>query len=170
MHLRGSACRYEVTNTTGTQEVLLDIPNYDFNWQLLYRYAEPRTFHEGDTITFTAWFDNSAENPANPDPTQTVHWGQQTFEEMLLGYVEYYLPGLPPGTPLTGTRSRKRGENSPLRDKKDFKAIFLRLDQNGDHALHKEELPVRLQSRFENLDSNRNGLLSYEELQVFRKQ
>ncbi len=170
MHLRGSACRYEVTDATGTQEVLLDIPNYDFNWQLLYRYAEPRTFHEDDTITFTGWFDNSADNPANPDPTQTVHWGQQTFEEMLLGYVEYYLPGLPPGTPLTGTRSRKRSEHSPLRDEKDFKAIFLRLDQNGDHALHKEELPVRLQSRFKNFDSNRDGLLSYEELQLFQKQ
>jgi mono/diheme cytochrome c family protein len=170
MHLRGSACRYEVTDTTGTQEVLLDIPNYDFNWQLLYRYAEPRTFHEGDIINFTAWFDNSAENPANPDPTQTVRWGQQTFDEMLLGYVEYYLPGVPPGAPLTGIRSRKRRENLSPRDKKNFKAIFLRLDQDGDHALHKEELPVRLQSRFENLDSNRDGLLSYEEVQLFQKQ
>ena len=169
MHLRGSACRYEVIDTTGNQEVLLDIPNYDFNWQLLYRYAEPRTFHEGDIIHFTAWFDNSAENPANPDPTQTVRWGQQTFDEMLLGYVEYYLPGVPPGTPLTGTRSQKRKENLSPRDKKNFKAILLRLDQDGDHALHKEELPVRLQSRFENFDSNRDGLLSYEELQLFQK-
>jgi hypothetical protein len=92
MHLRGSACRYEVTDTTGTQEVLLDIPHYDFNWQLLYRYAEPRTFHEGDTITFTAWFDNSAENPANPDPTETVYWGQQTFEEMLAWICRIFSP------------------------------------------------------------------------------
>lgn len=171
MHLRGSACRYEVIDTAGNREVLLDIPNYDFNWQLLYRYAEPRTFDKGDTINFTAWFDNSAENPANPDPTQTVQWGQQTFDEMLLGYVEYYLPGVPPGTPLTGTaRSQKRQENLPLRDKKNFKAIFLRLDQDGDHALHKEELPVRLQSRFEDFDSNRDGFLSSDEVQSFQKQ
>ena len=165
MHLRGSACRYEVTDTTGTQEVLLDIPNYDFNWQLLYRYAEPRIFHEGDTITFTAWFDNSAENPANPDPTQTVYWGQQTFEEMLLGYVEYFLPGVPPGTPLINKRrSKKQQVNLPEQDSKNLQAVFLRLDQDGDHALSKEEIPKRLQSRFDQVDSDHNGLLSYDEV------
>ena len=164
MHLRGSACRYEVTDTTGTQEVLLDIPNYDFNWQLLYRYAEPRIFHEGDTITFTAWFDNSAENPANPDPTQTVYWGQQTFEEMLLGYVEYFLPGVPPGTPLINKRrSKKQQVNLPEQDSKNLQAVFLRLDQDGDHALSKKEIPKRLQSRFDQVDSDHNGLLSYDE-------
>jgi mono/diheme cytochrome c family protein len=171
MHLRGSACRYEVIDTTGRQEVLLDIPQYDFNWQLLYRYTEPRTFHEGDTITFTAWFDNSAENPANPDPTETVYWGQQTFEEMLLGYVEYFLPGVPPGTPLTNTaRSQKQQGNLPARDNKNFQAFFLRFDQDGDHALSKEELPNRLRSRFNQVDSDRNGLLSYEEVQESQAQ
>ena len=171
MHLRGSACRYEVTDTTGTQEVLLDIPHYDFNWQLLYRYAEPRTFHEGDTITFTAWFDNSAENPANPDPTQTVRWGQQTFEEMLLGYVEYFLPGVPPGTPLMNkAHSQKQQENLPARDNKNLQAVFLRLDQDGDHALSKEEIPKRLRSRFDQFDFDRNGLLSYEEVQQSQAQ
>ena len=171
MHLRGSACRYEVIDTTGRQEVLLDIPQYDFNWQLLYRYTKPRTFHEGDTITFTAWFDNSAENPANPDPTETVYWGQQTFEEMLLGYVEYFLPGVPPGTPLTNTaRSQKQQGNLPARDNKNFQAFFLRFDQDGDHALSKEELPNRLRSRFNQVDSDRNGLLSYEEVQESQAQ
>ena len=171
MHLRGSACRYEVTDTTGTQEVLLDIPHYDFNWQLLYRYAEPRIFHEGDTITFTAWFDNSAENPANPDPTQTVYWGQQTFEEMLLGYVEYFLPGVPPGTPLINKRrSKKQQVNLSAQDSKNLQAVFLRLDQDGDHALSKKEIPKRLQSRFDKVDSDRNGLLSYDEVRQSQSQ
>ncbi len=92
MHLRGSAWRYELTTPDGKVSTLLDVPHYDFNWQLRYLYAEPLAIPAGSSIRATAWFDNSAANPANPDPTQTVHWGQQTNEEMMLGYVEYYLP------------------------------------------------------------------------------
>jgi hypothetical protein len=44
-------------------------------------------------LLFSAWYDNSANNPANPDPTKTINWGQQTYDEMMLGYVEYYIPG-----------------------------------------------------------------------------
>ena len=92
MHLRGKAFRYEVTTPGGKPEVLLDIPHYDFNWQLLYNFAEPRRIPRGSSLTATAWFDNSDKNPANPDPRKTVKWGPQTFDEMLLGYVEYYRP------------------------------------------------------------------------------
>jgi thiol-disulfide isomerase/thioredoxin len=92
MHLRGKAFRYEVIDSDGKKEVLLDIPRYDFNWQLLYKYAEPRGIPRGSTLKATGWFDNSAKNPANPDPTKTVRWGLQTYEEMMLGYVEYYIP------------------------------------------------------------------------------
>ena len=76
---------------------MLDIPRYDFNWQLLYRLHEPLALQAGDTLVFAAWYDNSAGNQANPDPTTTVRWGPQTFDEMHLGYVEYYLPGAVPG-------------------------------------------------------------------------
>ena len=106
MHLRGKACRYELVTRDGTTSTLLDIPRYDFNWQLLYRCARPLELHAGDTIRFTAWFDNSADNPANPDPSQTVRWGQQTFDEMLLGYVEYFLPREDPSRG-TGQRPRR---------------------------------------------------------------
>ncbi len=92
MHLRGKACKYEVTRANGQTTTLLDIPRYDFNWQLLYRYLEPLSLKAGDTLRFTAWYDNSDKNPANPDPTRTVRWGAQTFDEMHLGYVEYYVP------------------------------------------------------------------------------
>jgi len=93
MHVRGKAFRYEVVLPGKPAQTLLDVPRYDFNWQLAYRYAEPITVPAGTEIRATAWYDNSAGNPANPDPTQTVRWGQQTTEEMMLGYVEYYLPG-----------------------------------------------------------------------------
>jgi peroxiredoxin/mono/diheme cytochrome c family protein len=92
MHLRGKAFRYEITEPGKKTEMLLDVPRYDFNWQLLYNLSEPRGLPRGTTIKATGWFDNSDKNPANPDPKKTVRWGQQTYEEMMLGYVEYYIP------------------------------------------------------------------------------
>ncbi len=100
LHVRGKAARYERIARDGSSSTLLDVPRYDFNWQLLYRLAEPLTLRSGEQLRFTAWYDNSAENPANPDPTATVRWGPQTFDEMHLGYVEYYLPWVPPGAKL----------------------------------------------------------------------
>ena len=108
LHVRGKACRYEVIRAAGGRTTLLDIPRYDFNWQLLYRLHEPLQLEAGDTLLFTAWFDNSTGNPANPDPTKTVRWGPQTFDEMHLGYVEYFVPGLKPGDPLPSLRQRPR--------------------------------------------------------------
>ena len=111
MHVRGKACRYEVVRADGDRTTLLDIPRYDFNWQLLYRLHEPLPLQAGDTLVFTAWYDNSAANPANPDPTKTVRWGPQTFDEMHLGYVEYFVPGVAPGDPQPSLR---RGRGSPV--------------------------------------------------------
>src|SRR5439155_7780958 len=64
MHVRAKACRYRVSGANGDVHMLLDIPRYDFNWQLLYRYSQPQTLSRGDTIKFTAWYDNSPKNPA----------------------------------------------------------------------------------------------------------
>jgi hypothetical protein len=95
MHLRGKAFRYDLIQADGAERTLLEVPRYDFNWQLAYRYADPITVRAGSQIRATGWFDNSAANPANPDPSKAVHWGPQTFDEMMLGYVEYYVPGVP---------------------------------------------------------------------------
>ena len=91
MHVRGKAARYEAT-LDGKTVTLLDVPRYDFNWQLRYELSEPVRLPAGTPLRFTARYDNSAKNPANPDPTKRVRWGQQTFEEMHLGFVEYYRP------------------------------------------------------------------------------
>lgn len=91
MHLRGKAYKYEVSLPGNKSEVLLDVPNYDFNWQLQYKFAEPKFIPKGSILKGTAHFDNSDKNPANPDPKKTVRWGPQTFDEMMLGYVEYYI-------------------------------------------------------------------------------
>lgn len=91
-HLRGKAARYEVISRSGKSDILLDVPGYDFNWQLFYEYTEPKSIRRGSTLKYTAWYDNSENNPANPDPTKAVRWGNQTFEEMHLGYVEFVVP------------------------------------------------------------------------------
>ena len=91
MHVRGKAFKYEIVQPGGNQ-VLLDIPHYDFNWQLVYNLNEPLFLPRGTVMKVTATFDNSAANKANPDPTKTVRWGQQTDEEMMIGYISYYVP------------------------------------------------------------------------------
>jgi len=92
MHVRGAAFKYEVTHPDGKTETLLDIPRYDFNWQLRYDYRQPRLIPRGSTLKITAVYNNSTSNQANPDPTKLVKWGSQTVDEMMLGYLEYFLP------------------------------------------------------------------------------
>lgn len=92
MHTRGAAFKYEVTYADGKTETLLDIPRYDFNWQLRYDYKQPKLIPQGSTMKITAVFDNSAGNKANPDPTKRVRWGSQTVDEMMIGYIEYFRP------------------------------------------------------------------------------
>ena len=90
-HLRGKAAKFDLKTPDGKTATLLNVPEYDFNWQLQYRFADPVTAPRGSSLTYTAWYDNSDKNPANPDPKKTVRWGQQTYEEMHLGFVEYVL-------------------------------------------------------------------------------
>jgi len=85
-HVRGKAFRYELTYPDGKHEVVLDVPRYDFNWQLEYKLREPLYVPMGTRLRATAWYDNSSGNPANPDPTKQVRWGDQTWEEMMIGF------------------------------------------------------------------------------------
>lgn len=89
-HVRGKAWRYEVLWPDGKRETILEIPRYDFNWQLLYELAEPLDLPKGAKIIVTAWYDNSDKNPANPDPKADVFFGEQTWEEMMIGYVNWH--------------------------------------------------------------------------------
>lgn len=91
-HVRGKAFRYQVTYPTGESEVLLDVPKYDFNWQLSYYLTEPKILPKGTKFEAIAWYDNSANNPANPDPSKRVLWGDQTWEEMLAAFVDFVVP------------------------------------------------------------------------------
>ncbi|WP_231742812.1 redoxin domain-containing protein [Stieleria varia] len=88
MHLRGKAFRYEARFPNGEREVLLDIPRYDFNWQLKYVLAEPKKLPRGTVVECTAWYDNSGSNLSNPDPGREVGWGDQSWDEMMIGFME----------------------------------------------------------------------------------
>jgi len=90
MHLRGKAARFEISPPSGESRVVLDVPRYDFNWQFQYWLREPLDVEKRTVVRATGWFDNSDKNPANPDPTKTVRFGNQTFDEMMIGYVEWY--------------------------------------------------------------------------------
>ncbi len=91
MHLRGKRFEYNIVRPGGNIETLLQV-NYDFHWQLSYRLVEPRLLKAGTRLQAVAWFDNSAKNRHNPDPTATVHWGDQTYEEMMVGFFDIAVP------------------------------------------------------------------------------
>lgn len=88
MHVRGKSFRYEVYYPDGTEEILLDVPKYDFNWQLTYELKQPKILPKGTRMKCVAHYDNSAGNLANPNPDRIVHWGEQTWDEMLMGFME----------------------------------------------------------------------------------
>lgn len=88
MHLRGKSFEYSLREPDGTTRTLLSVPRYDFNWQLTYKLKEPIRLQPGSMITGRALFDNSPNNPANPDPKATVRWGEQSDEEMMIGFFD----------------------------------------------------------------------------------
>jgi mono/diheme cytochrome c family protein len=103
MHVRGKDAQYSIVYPDGREEVVLRVPKYDFNWQLSYKLAEPKFMPKGSTLKVMMHYDNSTGNRFNPDPTATVRWGEQTWEEMMLGYYgTIELPG------STATRTRQR--------------------------------------------------------------
>ena len=155
MHVRGKAYRYELETPNGETRTLLDVPRYDFNWQLQYRLSEAVDAPAGSRILGTAWYDNSANNPANPDPTQTVKWGDQTDDEMMLGYFEYYVPSATPGTTAPSLIEMA------LRD---GGLVFNRLDKNRDGVLTLDEAPTPQQ--FKDADADGDGVVTREEFRI----
>jgi hypothetical protein len=98
MHVRGKDMTYTAKFPDGRSEILLHVPKYDFNWQHSYELAEPKLLPKGTILEVTAHYDNSAANPFNPDPTATVRWGDQTWEEMMIGFFSTVVPAPAPKT------------------------------------------------------------------------
>jgi hypothetical protein len=156
MHLRGKAFRYELVLPSGDREVLLDVPRYDFNWQTSYLLAEPRTLPAGSVIFCRAQFDNSEANPANPDPTKSVRWGEQTWEEMMLGFIDVSLPR---------DDARKAGKK-PLKTGIDLVGMFDAADGDHSNGLSKTEVSSHelLSEHFVKIDHNHDDALQLGEI------
>ncbi len=90
-HLRGKSWEYRLIYPDGRSEVVLNVPHYDFNWQTWYTFAKPLAVPKGSRLEATAHYDNSVNNPANPDPKVDVRWGDQTWEEMQFTAMNYYV-------------------------------------------------------------------------------
>jgi hypothetical protein len=91
MHLRGKRFEYDIIHDDGSAEVLLRV-NYHFHWQLSYKLTQPRRLKAGTKLRAIAWYDNSKNNPHNPDPDSTVTWGDQTSDEMMVGFFDVAIP------------------------------------------------------------------------------
>lgn len=155
----------EALDGLGQSLEVLDIPQYDFNWQLRYELREPLEAPRGATLHGTAWYDNSADNPANPDPTKTVRWGPQTVDEMMLGYIEYYLVDEDPAKPMDlpgrgGLRGRAGGGRALT-----FDSLQRQFDRNGDGRIDRAEVPPALHRRFDELDANADGSLTKDDFE-----
>ena len=92
MHTRGKSMIVDAVLPNGTKEALVDVPKYDFRWQTTYTYMKPVLLPAGTTLTSKAVFDNSSNNAFNPDPAKTVHWGDQTTDEMHIAFLELVIP------------------------------------------------------------------------------
>ena len=92
MHYRGHDVTYELVRPDGAHEILLAVPRYSFSWQLVYRFQEPLRVEKGSRLMVTAHYDNSPNNPANPDPSQAIRWGDKSEEEMMTSWIEYVEP------------------------------------------------------------------------------
>jgi hypothetical protein len=111
MHARGKDFEYRVVFPNGETRTILRVPQYNWHWQLWYNLAEPIDLPPGARIDCTAHFDNSANNPENPDPTRTVTWGQQSWDEMMVGFFNLvYDPKIPPKDLLPEKKDVAKGK------------------------------------------------------------
>lgn len=161
MHLRGKSFRYEMTWPDGRKETLLDVPNYDFNWQTAYALADELVIPRGAKIQGFAAFDNSPNNLANPDPTATVVWGDQSWEEMLLGYFDVAVPRSESSAAELGKLSQRVRNDKP---EDVAKELFGRFDLNDNGTIERDELPERQRVFFDQLDADKSASVSLEEL------
>ena len=93
MHYRGYDANFKLVYPDGKEEEILNVPNYQFNWQKTYDFKEPMFLPAGTEMVFRATFDNSEMNPFNPDPSQDLTWGEQTWQEMFFGFFRYVEAG-----------------------------------------------------------------------------
>ena len=155
-HYRGIASHFELQRPDGSSEMLLSVPNYDFNWQRTYEFAEPVAMPAGSKLVHRTVYDNSARNPGNPDPTREVPWGLQSWDEMLYGAVQFTWAEESTANPI---------HNRELHET--FQMVGF-MDRNMDGKLVWSELPKSMKKQlvqgFAAVDTNGDGGLDAKEI------
>ena len=154
IHLRGKAFQYQAVYPDGKREILLDVPRYDFNWQTAYYLKKPRTMPAGARLHAIAHFDNSEANLNNPDPTQTVRWGDQTYEEMMIGYFD-----------IAYSRNKEQ-EKAGAGVRAYAQALMRKWDKDKSGTLSREELPKQVRLLWKAVDADKSDAISIEELTI----
>ena len=160
-HYRGKASKFELLRPDGTRELVLSVPNYDFNWQRTYSFNTPLDIEAGSRLIHTTTYDNSKRNTRNPDPNRTVPWGLQSHDEMLYGNVSFSW--------------RDETSDKPIHDKglADTYQWVGFLDHDMDGRLSWKELPQGMKKRlvqgFKMVDANNDGGLDAVELYEINK-
>jgi len=157
MHVRGKAFKYTAVYPDGKREILLDVPKYDFNWQTEYRLSEKKNVPSGTRIFCEAAFDNSTNNLNNPDPNAWVQWGDQTYEEMMIGYFHISIPI----DPKTGRAPELKKASA---SRPSAAQVFAMLDTDKDGKLLRDEVPKQVLPMFDRLDTNKDKILEKTEL------
>ncbi len=154
-HYRGRSAKFTVVYPDGREDLLLSVPRYDFNWQREYRFTTPVSLPAGARLIYTGVFDNSKRNPGNPDPSRTVPWGLQSWDEMLYGAIMFR---------WADERSDAQfhdGRRLGLRQMYGF------MDRDMNGLLELAEMPPRMRKNFEpnidQIDVNRDGGIDIEE-------
>ena len=157
MHFRGKSFTAKLkSKSDGNKDIILSVPEYDFNWQHIYQLSEPLPLSDVASITADIAFDNSSDNPFNPDPKKYVTWGDQTWEEMAIGFFDVSVPRDPNTKKKDETSAAKKAEaeverekQAKLKSKVDevVTGFFKRFDTNKDDTIVREELPLALQSK-----------------------
>jgi mono/diheme cytochrome c family protein len=160
-HYRGYASDLWIQYPDGTKKRLLAMPRYDFNWQREYTFAEPLKVPAGSKLIANYWYDNSKQNPANPDATKTIVWGDQSWEEMFYTAVRYRW--------LDETSSKLTNYDELM----DQTRLLGMLDENIDGTIQKAELKGQLGDRltpyFAQIDQNKSGGIENGELMAALK-
>ena len=156
-HLRGKSAHYEAIYPDGTREVLLDIPRYDFNWQTAYKYNEFKEVPAGTKVVFTSTFDNSADNPSNPDPTVNVRYGEPTYDEMSYGYMNF----------INDSDDYEYFFEEFFSETPDIVTIMWAADADHDEKMSKEEADhLDLGAYFPMIDMNKDGYVDLKEAET----
>lgn len=183
MHLRGKSFRLDVHHSEHAKrehtETVLSVPQYDFNWQHWYRFAQPLALDDIRALEMTVQFDNSTGNPSNPDPGEYVTWGDQTWEEMAVAFLDIAQPRqLPESAPRGGMSSPGQEEgtfNDNASDghaesdavRSEVESFLAAMDADGDGVMTREETPLTFRSfGFWQLDRNRDGRLDRNEIEA----